>query len=372
TVAFTSRADDLIAGFTAGGENNLYVYSVTNDTLVLGSHDSNTVTAGSNGDTWGPTISGDGAWIAYSSSATNISAGVTDGNGAADVFLYEVATGSNTLVSHASSTTSTSANSQSWDPQISNDGSTIIFRSEATDLIAGFIDNNGSGYDGTDGHSYDGATGTVTLLSHSTTNPLAGGNDGSRSPKVSGAGDVVAFNSWATNLVAGFVDNNGSWPDIFVSSSGTIALVSHDEASAVADGAGYSGNHLIARNGGSIVFLSEAANLVGGFVDNNGSGADIYRYDVDTGTNTLVSHAHNSLTTSGDSGSYRPRINVYGSRIAFESMATDLVAGVVDDDDEDDVFLHEVGLDVTILISHVPNQPTLVANDWDSPIRMNA
>ncbi|MCP5022232.1 MAG: hypothetical protein GY930_10690 [bacterium] len=373
-VAFTSRADDLIAGFTGGGSDNLFVYSVTTDTLVLGSHDFSSVTAGANGSPeWDVTISGDGAWIAYASKATNISAGVTDGNGAADVFLYEVATGFNTLVSHAISSTSTSANGYSGAPEISNDGSTIIFISRATDLIAGFIDNNGSnGVFGNDVYSYDVATGTVTLLSHSTTNPLAGANDGSWDPKVSGAGDVVAFASAATDLVAGFINNNAFDVDLFVSSSGTIALVTHDEGSAVAGGAGFSSGHQIARNGGTVAFLSRAANLVGGFIDNNGFGADIYRYDIEAGTNTLVSHAHNSLTTSGDGASQFPRVNVYGSRIAFESHATDLVAGVVDDDNWADVFLHEVGLDETILISHVPNQPTMAANCSDVGVHMNA
>ncbi|MCP5030928.1 MAG: hypothetical protein GY939_03935, partial [Actinomycetia bacterium] len=372
TVVFRCDSNDLVAGFTGNGEDNLYVYNVATDTLTLGSHDSNTVTAGGNGDTDdNATISGDGAWVAYSSAATNIAASVTDGNGARDVFLLEVATGSSILVSHASLSTSTAANGDSWEPQISNDGSTIIFTSEATDLIGGFIDNNGSS--SADVYSYDVATGTVTLLSHGAANPLAGGNDLSDRPKVNGTGTIVTFDSEATDLVSGFVDNNGGSSDIFVSTSGLVALVTHDAGSAVAGGNSSSWRTRVSRNGSTIIFHGRATNLVAGFIDNNGNGKDVFRYYVATGTIALVSHPFCSPTTTGNDYSSDPRINVFGSRIAFESAATDLVAGVIDDDDgSDDIFLYEVGLDETILISHVPNQPTLAANYADRTAHMNA
>ncbi len=90
-----------------------------------------------------------------------------------------------------------------------------------------------------------------------------------------------------------------------------------------------------------------------------------------TGTIALVSHAFGLPTTSGDFGSSDPRVSAYGSRIAFESDATDLAAGVIDDDDQEDVFLCEVGLGVTVLISHLPNQPTMAGNYSDEEVRMN-
>ncbi len=370
-VVFRCDSDDLVAGFTGNGEHNLYVYNVATDTLMLGSHDSGNPTVGGNGDTDDKaTISGDGAWIAYSSAATNIGAGVTDGNGLRDVFLLEVATGSSTLVSHADVSTSTAANGDSWEPRISADGSTIIFTSESTDLIGGFIDTNGGGV--ADVYSYDVATGTVTLLSHGAANLLAGGNDLSDRPRVSGTGAIVAFDSEATDLVAGFVDNNGGGSDIFVSSSGLVTLVTHDAGSAVAGGDGYIFQAEISRSGSAIIFSSSSENLIGGFINNNGSDSDVFRYDVATGTLALVSHAFGLPTTTGNSSSSDPRINTRGTRIAFESRATDLASGVLDNDDRADVFLYEVGLDVTILISHVPNQPTIAGNYEDEEVRMNA
>ncbi|MCP4968033.1 MAG: hypothetical protein GY926_22715, partial [bacterium] len=151
-----------------------------------------------------------------------------------------------------------------------------------------------------------------------------------------------------------------------------VALVTHDAGSAVAGGNSSSWNTQVSRNGSTIIFDGSATNLVAGFIDNNGSGNDIFRYDVATGTITLVSHSFGLPTTTGNDRSANPRINVFGSRIAFESIATDLVAGVIDDNDQEDIFLYEVGLDETILISHVPNQPTLAANYEDRTARMNA
>jgi hypothetical protein len=69
--------------------------------------------------------------VAYRSFVTNIMFGVT--NSVPNVFLYDRLTGINTLLSaNASGIT---GNNHSYGPQFSGDGQTVVFQSQASDLI---------------------------------------------------------------------------------------------------------------------------------------------------------------------------------------------------------------------------------------------
>ncbi len=69
--------------------------------------------------------------------ATNLVAGQSDTNGATDVFLYERATGAVTLVSHTPASATTTANGASFSPSISADGAFVAFQSFAD--LAGVV-----------------------------------------------------------------------------------------------------------------------------------------------------------------------------------------------------------------------------------------
>src|SRR5207244_3779910 len=84
-----------------------------------------------------PSISADGRFVAFFSSATNLVAG--DTNGSPDVFVHDRQTGVTERVSVDS--TGTQGNSVSAFPAISADGRFVAFRSDATNLVAG--DTNG-------------------------------------------------------------------------------------------------------------------------------------------------------------------------------------------------------------------------------------
>jgi Tol biopolymer transport system component len=107
----------------------------------------------------------------------------------------------------------------SFHPSISSDGRFVAFESSATDLAAG--DTNGV----VDVFVRDRGAGTTIRVS--LTNAGAQGNDFSAAPEISGDGRFVAFESGATNLVAG--DTNGL-NDIFVRDlvAGTTERVSVD------------------------------------------------------------------------------------------------------------------------------------------------
>ncbi len=77
-----------------------------------------------------PAVSGDGRFVAFVSRATNLVA--RDRNKSSDVFLYDVETGALTLVSRAAG--GGAANGASLSPAISADGRLVVFQSDASDM----------------------------------------------------------------------------------------------------------------------------------------------------------------------------------------------------------------------------------------------
>jgi hypothetical protein len=131
-LTFVSRSDN-IAPDDTNGTNDVFLCDLQtlNVTLVSLNRDR---TGSANGRSDSPAISGDGRFVAYRSSASNIVPG--DNNGQADIFLFDRLTGSNTLVS-ANRFGLGPGNSFSSTPVISANGSAVFFRSLASDLVAG-------------------------------------------------------------------------------------------------------------------------------------------------------------------------------------------------------------------------------------------
>jgi archaellum component FlaF (FlaF/FlaG flagellin family) len=86
-----------------------------------------------NGDSWAPSISADGRYVAFTSRASNLVPG--DTNGTWDVFVHDRVTGQTTRVSVASD--GTEGNGASEFPSISADGRYVAFISEASNLVPG-------------------------------------------------------------------------------------------------------------------------------------------------------------------------------------------------------------------------------------------
>jgi len=84
-----------------------------------------------------PSISADGRYVAFESLASNLVAG--DTNNREDIFVHDRTTGITTRVSVDSS--GAEANKLSWAPSISTDGAVVAFLSHADNLVPG--DTNG-------------------------------------------------------------------------------------------------------------------------------------------------------------------------------------------------------------------------------------
>ena len=154
-------------------------------------------------------------------------------------------------------------------------------------------------------------------------------NDPSASPSISLDGRYVAFESIATNLVAG--DTNGS-QDVFVHDrqTGITTRVSVDSDGMQVNDP--SASPSISLDGRYVAFESIASNLVAG--DTNGS-QDIFVHDRQTGITTRVSVDSNGMQVNDPSAS--PSISLDGRYVAFESIASNLVEG--DTNGSQDVFV---------------------------------
>ena len=164
---------------------------------------------------------------------------------------------------------------------------------------------------------------------------------GSANPSMSQDGRYVAFQSGATNLVAG--DTNGV-TDIFVRDTvaDTTLRVSVDSAGNQADE--FSTNPRISPDGRYVAFESAATDLVAG--DTNGV-TDVFLHDLQTGATVRVSVS--STGGQGNDDSSEASLSADGRYVAFSSQATNLVPG--DANAKTDIFVRDLVVGTTILAS---------------------
>ncbi len=133
-VAFFSEAGNLAAGDT----NNFFDVFVRDRQTETTERVSVPGAVGQgNGSSFVADISDDGRYVTYYSSAFNLVSG--DSNGQDDVFLFDRQTTTTTRLSLSAD--DQQGNGSSWIPAISGDGAAVIFSSRATNLVAG--DSNG-------------------------------------------------------------------------------------------------------------------------------------------------------------------------------------------------------------------------------------
>jgi Tol biopolymer transport system component len=242
--------------------------------------------------------SNNGRYVAFQSLATNVAGGGV----AMDVFLRDMWTGENRLVSRGMGG---SANGYSGQVGMTSNGRFITFASSASNLVPG--DTNAD----FDVFVWNALTNGLQRVSLSS----AGGD--SHSPSISDDGRYVAFVSESADLVPG--DTNGR-QDVFVRDlvRRTTTRVSIGPGGAQANGD--SSAPSISGNGRRIAFVSQASNLVSS--DSNNT-EDVFVHDLDAGNTSRVSVSNKGRQSS--QGSWAPSISANGRRVAFESMAPNLV-----------------------------------------------
>ena len=250
-VAFSSHATDLING-DGNGVADVFVRDLDLGETLRVSVDP----AGGDGEanSWGPAISADGRYVAFTSVAGNL---VANDTGFRDIFVRDLEAQQTIWVSVGRD--GNSPNEGSIGPSLSEHGRFVAFRSRASDLVDG--DTNGQD----DIFVRDLMTGFTSRVNVSSSGAQTV-DAGSWFASISADGRFVVFSTDAENLTP---DDANGWGDVFSHdrATGTTTLLSVSAAGVQGDD-GFSRWGVTTPDGRFMVFESTASNLVDG--DNNG------------------------------------------------------------------------------------------------------
>lgn len=198
-VAFQSMAENLVPGGVTMPFGHIYVRDCISGQTYLVSTSASGVE--SNHANRRPSISGDGRFIAFQSTASNLVPG--DTNQATDIFVKDMATGA---IHRASvSSAGVEGDSDSFFASITPDGRYVGFMSQASNLDP--IDGDTL----TESYFHDTWTGVTKLICLDSFGVKSNGNSGPAS--ISADGRTVVFKSSGTNLV---LDDTHMNMDVFV------------------------------------------------------------------------------------------------------------------------------------------------------------
>lgn len=361
TIVFKSLATDLVDGVVDGNfKHDLFAFDVSSGSIEILTleFDGDFSGNGTSETTQRQTSSDDGRYHVYTSEAYNLDSNAVDTR-LESVYLYDAVTRTSTLVSTTPMGVLTDGVSDQ--PVISADGNFVAFRSTTTNFGSVDADQN------EDIYLWERATGAITLISINQ-DGTAGGNHDSQNPSISGDGSVIAFQSRATDLVAGITDTNNS-EDVFVRSvnSGQTALASSNDTE-TATGDSFSIDPIVSEDSSSVIFVSNSSNMVAGVTDGNND-RDVFAYDIISGAKEVIS-LEVAEGISGNAQSYvgiRQSISGDGRFHVFTSRASNLAPGIVDANDQDDVYLYDAILGTTSLVSITP-QGTSGNTRSDQPV----
>ncbi len=311
---FSSTATNLVSGDTNGFPDIFVKDKVTGSISRVNVY-SNGAQSTSDGAIFSK-ISADGRFVAFTTTES-IDGSDTTAN---DLYVRDLVNTTTELVSVRTSQAYMNIND---DFDISGDGRYIVFSTTASNLVSG--DTNST----SDVFVRDRMLGTTTLLTKTSGGTL--GNGYSKDVSISCEGSIIAFNSAATNLVSG--DTNG-YTDTFI-----LNRVGGDNLKNITIGGNASSSfHLwtdVSCDGSNVAFVSTATNLVSPNLSNNKR--NVFVYNNYAQSVSIASLRNNGSEANDDS--YYPTISSDGSYLAFQSNATDLVAG--DTNSTEDVFLRD-------------------------------
>jgi Tol biopolymer transport system component len=275
--------------------------------------------AESDRESFAPTVSGDGRYVAFWSTASSLVAG--DTNTTADVFVRDLLTRTTSRVSVAAD--GAQADQEASEPSISGSGRYVAFSSHATNLVPGDTNERGDIF-------VRDRTAATTTTRVSVTSAGAEAGNTSHSPAISADGRFVAFVSYAADLVPG--DTNAV-EDVFVHDrrTGTTRRVSVSTAGAEANERSIT--PAITADGRSVAFGSFASNL-----DPSGAGG-IFVRDLRRNRTELASVTSTGQPTGGNLGT-TAAISGQGRYVAFHTDAADVVPG--DTNSVQDIFVRDL------------------------------
>ena len=302
-IVFSTNASNLVSGNT-NGYSQMYVRDRQTGTTTPVSVSSNGVLSDRGGEVG--SISADGRFAIFGSTATNLYPGSSSST--QGIYVRDLVLGATEREDVAPD--GTPANSDASEPNISADGRYVKFLSNATNLV--------SGVTGTQVYLRDRTTGKTILASAALDGTPA--NAGASGSAISADGRFIAFDSTSTNLVS---QNTNGLKQAFLRDvvAGTTVLVSAatDGTSANAqvfdEVGGTFGPLAMSADGRYIVFNSNATNLVSQAVD--GSVTHLFKRDIQTQQTTLIDADSVGTPLGGSSDYSYPSISADGRFVSF-------------------------------------------------------
>lgn len=288
-------------------------------------------------------ISGDGRFITFYSSKTNIIPG--DTNGYTDAFVRDRWTQQIELISAGMS--GAQANGSSDRPVISANGRHVAFRSNATNLAPG--DTN----DGVDIFVRDRLLGTTSLVSIGPSGEPARGMNNTYSyynPSADGRfiAFVAAFNPNSSDAYVWLRDRDTDGNGVFDEAGGTATTqISPAPVGSMSAWATYK----VAVSGNARIIAYNSRNSL------NGTNGMLYAYDRETGLTTRIDVPASGLPDAAGESSGSD-LDYEGRYLAYTSTRPNIVAD--DGDTYQDLFLCDLqtGSNSRLLLSH-DGAPTL-------------
>lgn len=337
-VSFTTTATNLVPNDANGSLRDILLLDRSSGALQRISVSSAGIQA--NDASENSFISRNGNFIAFTSGASNLVGG--DTNGRADVFLRDVAAGTTIRVSVGQE--GGEGNGDSIGGGLSGNSRFIVFRSRATNLVPG--DTNSS----EDVFVHDRVQETTVRASVGengvqadqpsftafTSARLDGVPRSTSLPGViSSDGRFLAFHSRATNLVS---MNTNAVSQIYLRDlqQETTTLISVADDGTPGNKA--SAQALVSDDGRYVVFQSDATNLVASDTNNT---CDVFLRDRVNGTTTRISRAADGGEANGCS--FTGAMSSNGRHIVYGSLATNIVEADMNSTNDLFVFDQETG-----------------------------
>ncbi|RFA17004.1 hypothetical protein B7R22_01505 [Subtercola boreus] len=310
-VAFSSLSDDLVS---VGNHEKSQVYKrdqLTGVTTLVSAAMAGTDSA--NADATDPSISADGRFVSFTSSAHNLALPLDLADDHKQVFIRDTVTGMTRKISLTPRQLSGGNGDSEWS-SISADGSRVAFQSAATNILPGLAT--------TDTQVYIAQNATDPAIQLGSARQGVGitlPNDDSTHPSLSGDGQSVAFVSAASDITA--KAGNGQTQIYLRSlSASTTSLLSYTARDRNEFGLGPSDHPSVSFDGSRVAYDSKALDLVTAGVNRS---RQVYLNDRITEKNILVTfNSANTLSAAGDSSV--PSISGKGDVVAFTSMSQDL------------------------------------------------
>lgn len=339
-VAFQSDADNLSNADNDGFTNIFLRDTQTNGTTLVSRQSAADGGAGANGVSGSASVSADGRFVVFLSSANNLS--TVDNDPAQDVFVRDLQTDTTTLATRESGPGGAGADDSSFDPTISGDGRYVAFQSAADNLST--VDDNSL----LNAFVRDLQIETTSLVSRQSAAdggaPATGaGND----PFISANGRFVAFESNADNLSSEDVDtvNNIYVRDLQDSVTTFVSRQSASDGGAGASTGSF--DPALSGDGRFVAFETDAQNLSASDAD---AAIDVFVRDIQTSTTLLASRQTGADGGAGaDASSDEPSLSTDGRYVVFDSNADNL--SNADNDAFVNVFVRDLQAQTTTLAS---------------------